>query len=82
MFLPRVKERRREIQQPDAWALLLLDAHSSHNNPALMEELQENNIDVLTYIAHASDKMQVLDCEASPRWSTKGKWGHWTSITV
>ena len=60
VFFPAIRERRKH-DLIDRWALLLLDGHSSRENPQMLEECLAEKILVKTYVSHASHMSQVLD---------------------
>lgn len=61
VFFPAIRERRKQFDLTDRWALLLLDGHSSRENPQMLEECLAEKILVKTYVSHASHMSQVLD---------------------
>ena len=61
VFIPSVIERRRQFQLEGRWALLLTDGHNSRENPVMLQECFDNQIEVKSSVAHASHMMQTLD---------------------
>ena len=61
VFLPEIEKKRRALQLGGRWTLLLVDGHSSRKKPEMLQECLEHKIHVKTYVAHASNLMQVLD---------------------
>lgn len=61
VFIPKIQERRRQYELPDARALLFLDGHTSREDPDMLESLVAANIDAITFIAHTTHTCQPLD---------------------
>jgi hypothetical protein len=53
--------KQRETQGSSYRGLLLLDAHASRINEKLWQEFADNDIDVMTFVSHASHVQQPLD---------------------
>ncbi len=60
-FIPHVNARRVAINCPNERALLFLDSHESRRSPEALQALQDANIDVYTFLSHASHIQQPLD---------------------
>ena len=60
-FIPHVNARRVAINCPNEDALLFLDSHESRRSPDALQALKEANIDVYTFLSHASHIQQPLD---------------------
>ena len=60
-FIKWVEARRITLNKPDSRFLLLLDSHSSRENPEALLLLKNANIDVYTYPGECSHILQALD---------------------
>jgi len=60
-FIPEIIRRRERLENTNAPALLLIDGHSSRECPDTLKKLQDLNIDVITFTAHATHLCQPLD---------------------
>lgn len=60
-FLPHIKNLRTLQNLPDQAALLLYDGHSSHMSVRIIEEAIRNNIVLIKFPSHLTDKLQPLD---------------------
>jgi len=61
VYIPELNKKRAAEKKPDARALLFVDGHSSRRDPATLELLRAANVDVITFVAHASHLLQPLD---------------------
>lgn len=62
-FIPQLEARRLAEKKPQARSLLLLDGHTSHSSPAMLEALRLHNVDVVLFLPHATHILQPLDLE-------------------
>ena len=60
-FIPEISNRRQKLGDLAAPALLLVDGHSTRGHLVTLELLRQNNVDVVTFVAHASHLLQPLD---------------------
>lgn len=71
-LLPHINNLRISQNLPDQAALLLYDGHSSHMSVRIIEEAIRNNIILMKFPSHLTDKLQPLDkCVFGP---LKVKW--------
>ena len=62
IVIPSFVERRAKLKEGKSRkGLIILDGHSSRNNPDLMEKFMENDIVCLTIPSHTSHILQPLD---------------------
>lgn len=60
-FIPHVKKIRNEQNKPNQKALLTFDGHCSHVSVRIIEEAINNNIELLRFPSHLTDRLQPLD---------------------
>jgi len=60
-FIKWVQARRITLNKPNFRFLLLLDSHSSRENPEALQLLKDANVDVYTYPGECSHILQALD---------------------
>lgn len=61
MFTPHVAKVRLVQQLADSPAILFLDGHSSHISIRIIELAIENNIKIIKFPSHLTDRLQPLD---------------------
>ena len=60
-FIPNVDERRRLFGDPEQTAYLLLDNCSSHKSQDIVDLCEENNIQIVYFVANTTHIFQPLD---------------------
>lgn len=66
LFVSHVQKIKKKRDLEDQKSVLFLDAHSSRLNPEAIKLLQENNIMMVTFPAHSSHILQMLDLVINP----------------
>lgn len=61
IFVPFVRQVRKNFNTPDQRAILFVDGHSSRLDETAIQILVENKIDVMCLLAHSSTVLQPLD---------------------
>ena len=61
VFIPHIIQIRKNLNRPNAKALLFIDPHSTRAYPPAIEEFEKNNIMVKVLLAHSSTISQPLD---------------------
>jgi DDE superfamily endonuclease len=61
VFIPHVNNLRKNMNQPNAPVLFLVDSHSTHKYAPTIKLFADNNIIVLILPAHSSTILQLLD---------------------
>lgn len=61
LFVPAVQKRREDLHLPNQTAVLLYDGHQSHYSLRIVECAIENNIQLVKFPSHLTDKLQPLD---------------------
>lgn len=61
MFIPHVEKTRTELGMEEKFAILFFDGHSSHISLRIVKLAIDNNIKLVKFPSHLTDKIQPLD---------------------
>nr|CAD7431260.1 unnamed protein product [Timema monikensis] len=61
LFIPKVQRLRTEKELPEQKAILLFDGHASHYSLRIVQAAVANNITLLKFPSHLTDRLQPLD---------------------